>query len=684
MINRLLKKMIYVFLAIFMLTSTQAIIHHNTNQIIMDYYDLSKDFSAFEMPQYIQSKEQREQLIDVLYELSHTYQVNIVSRISNGWQNLAERDFMEEETIHYYITNIPHSDLLNRFQLSQESLPQPVAYYTEQSGMYCTFSVFPLQQLDDHFYSLFIETTDPVVFEQFLLDLSNKYNGIMNTQFSASDFDDRESVEELSLHLIVQLVDTLKFTLLFIVILTILWQLSQSTTIGILRLHGYSTFAIFKALFVSKYSCAFVVLLLSLCAYLLREQPPLYIIGLFGIILFMILLLYGLTWLMTQFSVTAQLNHKRTGRIALTILYVLKFMIVFICFALLTPLFGTIEATFLPQVHPDLNDYSVLYPMSVGKDSKYFGTPKEFHGMPDFQLVEFLNKHGALLFDTSQAMGNPDADDPSISKHVRVNLNYLKKFPIISATGQIIDIHPDNPNKIILVPERFSIKMDTIEKYYADPELKHQKIDYYMIKDDPQLHNLNDPRISLDDCIIVIQKINDDDSYMWYINGGSYDANIKVNTAAMDDAIHREFEILKKKLAKDDAFHYLIPVNEIRSLSYQEEIGYLKHYFWQVSFALYLLISMTICLVLFYIRLFIQKITVRLLHGDSLFRIFRPLYLTLVIQLIGYVICGLIFESSNFIITGVVLTVFEWLILHLIIRYNLQPQLLHYLKGESQ
>ena len=111
-------------------------------------------------------------------------------------------------------------------------------------------------------------------------------------------------------------------------------------------------------------------------------------------------------------------------------------------------------------INKTYNNYVSFPHLSVIKDDP--NIPK----IMGSSLYTILNDKGALLINSTSYIDEYYTSDP-MEKYIQLNNNYLKSFPIYDSTGKQIDIAESESNYIILVPEIFKNKIDSIKKYYS-------------------------------------------------------------------------------------------------------------------------------------------------------------------------------------------------------------------------
>ncbi|HEN8435801.1 TPA: DUF1430 domain-containing protein, partial [Enterococcus faecium] len=80
-------------------------------------------------------------------------------------------------------------------------------------------------------------------------------------------------------------------------------------------------------------------------------------------------------------------------------------------------------------------DYHVFYPVTIGKNHVDFIYSNRFASAADQELYETLNKNGSILVNVSDYLNE---ENEQFGRGIKINLNYLKKFPLIDVSGRLI------------------------------------------------------------------------------------------------------------------------------------------------------------------------------------------------------------------------------------------------------
>ncbi|MDQ0371159.1 hypothetical protein [Catenuloplanes indicus] len=101
-------------------------------------------------------------------------------------------------------------------------------------------------------------------------------------------------------------------------------------------------------------------------------------------------------------------------------------------------------------------DYGVFYPHLVGDDREDFrGGGIAISAVEARDLYPVLDAQGGLYIDASQYRQGIPPSTALPTASIRVNTNYLDRFPILDETGEPIVVSPDEQAWVVIVPARY-------------------------------------------------------------------------------------------------------------------------------------------------------------------------------------------------------------------------------------
>ncbi|WP_224389121.1 hypothetical protein [Pseudonocardia sp. ICBG1293] len=113
-------------------------------------------------------------------------------------------------------------------------------------------------------------------------------------------------------------------------------------------------------------------------------------------------------------------------------------------------------------------DYAIFYPRLVGHDFVELTSGGNSSSIAEARdLYPILDSHGALFVESSkfenpqELMKSPSAPLPPA---LRVNTNYLARYPISDESGKAISISPNEKRWVVAVPAQYKPYASAIEK----------------------------------------------------------------------------------------------------------------------------------------------------------------------------------------------------------------------------
>jgi len=112
--------------------------------------------------------------------------------------------------------------------------------------------------------------------------------------------------------------------------------------------------------------------------------------------------------------------------------------------------------------------YGIFYPKSVGNDLVDLETESNAETATEvYDLYPALNARGALYVDTTQySAANSSAMPTGSYGSLVVNVNYLKRFPILGTSGLPIQIAETEADWVVLAPEQYRTQEAALETFF--------------------------------------------------------------------------------------------------------------------------------------------------------------------------------------------------------------------------
>lgn len=267
-------------------------------------------------------------------------------------------------------------------------------------------------------------------------------------------------------------------------VLVVYYSFHNAKRIGILKLHGVSTFGVWY-LVVGRLIvlCFLATSLTSLAVALVIHHRP---DALVTQVLRTQAIFYGLVLLASmslvvyshRLRIHEALKNRRDTSPVLAINTLLKAVW---SLALMLLISGVLsQYAHLREQHAMLqqwkrtsksSQYGIFYPLSVGHDllGAVRSHPSDIYVQSRW-LYPILNRQGAIVIDATEyeAPALRMRVPPRHVRSIRVNPNYLRQFPLYDTTGHRVQISESTRNRILLVPERYRGERDTILRHFRE------------------------------------------------------------------------------------------------------------------------------------------------------------------------------------------------------------------------
>jgi len=235
-------------------------------------------------------------------------------------------------------------------------------------------------------------------------------------------------------------------------------------------------------------------------------------------------------------------------------------------------------------------DYGIIFPVYVGYDNDdMFISESIYDSTVHNELYFLLNQNGSILINTKMYEEKNLLVNQNWNgiRSIKVNPNYLNKFPVYDINGELIQISEDTTNWILLVPEKYRNRETDILNFFANSRKNKMKNDqdYYnkaiqesianqeirviWLKNEQKIFSFNpevfpsEGNIILDPIIEVVTERNslltDRDTIL---GGGSTDP-LKIKLLNRDPLkTYNMLEPELKRLKLEDNFKHLITIDQ--------------------------------------------------------------------------------------------------------------------------
>ncbi|WP_250551136.1 DUF1430 domain-containing protein, partial [Enterococcus faecium] len=270
-------------------------------------------------------------------------------------------------------------------------------------------------------------------------------------------------------------------------------------------------------------------------------------------------------------------------------------------------------------------DYHVFYPVTIGKNHVDFIYSNRFASAADQELYETLNKNGSILVNVSDYLNE---ENEQFGRGIKINLNYLKKFPLIDVSGRLIQITEKETHPVILIPERYrhtDLKNDLaqITEYYQEISEKEPK--FLFIKNNQPIYTFI-PSIPWIEHYPVVEILTLKNSMYLERNilSGEIYPPLKIKIGSLSK--ERLFELIEESQLRDNlqlSFPYT-QTEEIAVKVLSRSFHYLIQIFLLTFFSFFLLSYVMLCIYFVYNC---RKIAIFRSSGYSLFETYKDFFM---------------------------------------------------------
>ncbi|MEY8443085.1 DUF1430 domain-containing protein [Lactococcus ileimucosae] len=464
-------------------------------------------------------------------------------------------------------------------------------------------------------------------------------------------------------------------SLIFYFIFLFVWLAENNKKIAVYKLSGFENIDIANLIFIKKMFWVFATTYAVATIFILKKLSFDY--TKVSLLIFMISTIITLfaVWIVARVSIVNQVNNKSFFKYSHIFLYLVKTIIFAISLSTLSGLLTLVHQS-LDLSKTEYSDYGALYAPMIGF--------KENLAEPTY-----YNK----LIRAQEELGGIHASENNLSSQIGleslktsdVNINYLKKHPILDKHNQAINISSEEENMVLLIADKLmkttDIKDRIVDTFKARPGFT-SSIKFYEIKENQKviIYANKIKKVSAD---IVILYTPENDT------GENLVPSLENPYAMLIPLTEPKESIYKKlRLALEDDGHLsrypsFINAKDIKRTTLLLTVGNPINYFFINLFSVILFACMIISTVVFYVITYRKKIVVYRSLGCSWLRTYLPLVTLIVLQ---YII-GFINAKMN----GADQTLLELLMLYLFMEFAIvigvlkrteKKDLLNILKGE--
>ena len=338
-----------------------------------------------------------------------------------------------------------------------------------------------------------------------------------------------------------------------------------------------------------------------------------------------------------------------------------------------------------------MNNYATYHPVLSGDDALEIRSGEYPLDIPSYKLYKNLDEQGKLLYADALLLTPGYADNTFDRKIFNVNLEYLKKFKIIQAIENNINIDKKERASVFLVPAKYKSQEERLKRIFTEdrkrshdvlhvglynydpmPETKTVKIYYYednqdifTINIDVEPHNDN---LIQDPIMMVFTQANVlvPDIKIFNSNPSLF---IDLDGRTVEET-QQELDPLLKELELDDNLPYLVYPNDI----IDNQINEIKLAIKMIATSYLLLIAISIVLINEMVYLLFERnkqlFFIKKSLGKSFINRYAKLLLPVIIIINVLVVAGLklIFSVNSLNLLSFIILLMEIIIISIITK----------------
>lgn len=452
----------------FALVSINKQVLYRTNE----FFHQTDTYTPIRLPQHFIGQEEYEQLIMVFENVSSETELSYMKKTVNE---------SDEVDTSWNFKIQPKLEMTLYYQGDVKSSHEKVPY---SNTSFRVTSIEESIKIKDFEGEFFLMTREKEAYERFILLFVERYNQAFHTDYATNIFEDFENSYSYS---VISSTDVYNYRVYLTIGLILLFLLLSSffllmnKEISLLLNNGFSLHQVLWCLLgKKKIIITFIIAgIIGGFIFMYYKEQFLYLFqmyvflfsGIYGISLISLLLVEKIASLREAF------NYIQYILFTFGLLFSLLLTVANVELATIVFSSSQLAVSHEPPKEIAGEDYHVFYPVTIGKNHVDFIYSNRFASAADQELYETLNKNGSILVNVSDYLNE---ENEQFGRGIKINLNYLKKFPLIDVSGRLIQITEEETHPVILIPERYrhtDLKNDLaqITEYYQEISEKEPK-----------------------------------------------------------------------------------------------------------------------------------------------------------------------------------------------------------------
>lgn len=600
----------------FALVSVNKQVLYRTNE----FFHQTDTYTPIRLPQHFIGQEEYEQLIMVFENVSSETELSYMKKTVNESNEV-------DTSLNFKIQ--PKLEMTLYYQGDVKASYEKVPY---SNTSFRVTSIEESIKIKDFEGEFFLMTREKEAYERFISLFTDRFNQAFHTDYATNIFEDFENSYSYS---VISSTDVYNYRVYLTIGLILLFLLLPSffllmnKEISLLLNNGFSLHQVLWCLLgKKKIIITFIIAgIIGGFIFMYYKEQFLYLFqmyvflfsGIYGISLISLLLVEKIASLREAF------NYIQYILFIFGLLFSLLLTVANVELATIVFSSSQLAVSHEPPKEIADEDYYVFYPVTIGKNHVDFIYSNRFASAADQELYETLNKNGSILVNVSDYLNE---ENEQFGRGIKINLNYLKKFPLIDVSGRLIQITEEETHPVILIPERYrhtDLKNDLaqITEYYQ--EISEKEPEFLFIKNNQPIYTFI-PSIPWIEHYPVVEILTLKNSTYWERNilSGEIYPPLKIKIGSLSK--ERLFELIEESQLRDNlqlSFPYT-QTEEIAVKVLSRSFHYLIQICFLTFFSFFLLSYVMLCIYFVYNC---RKIAIFRSSGYSLFETYKDFFM---------------------------------------------------------
>ncbi|UTU61244.1 DUF1430 domain-containing protein [Enterococcus faecium] len=412
----------------FALVSINKQVLYRTNE----FFHQTDTYTPIRLPQHFIGQEEYEQLIMVFENVSSETELSYMKKTVNE---------SNEVDTSWNFKIQPKLEMTLYYQGDVKSSHEKVPY---SNTSFRVTSIEESIKIKDFEGEFFLMTREKEAYERFISLFTDRFNQAFHTDYATNIFEDFENSYSYS---VISNTDVYNYRVYLTIGLILLFLLLSSffllmnKEISLLLNNDFSLHQVLWCLLgKKKIIITFIIAgIIGGFIFMYYKEQFLYLFqmyvflfsGIYGISLISLLLVEKIASLREAF------NYIQYILFTFGLLFSLLLTVANVELATIVFSSSQLAVSHEPPKEIAGEDYHVFYPVTIGKNHVDFIYSNRFASAADQELYETLNKNGSILVNVSDYLNE---ENEQFGRGIKINLNYLKKFPLIDVSGRLIQI----------------------------------------------------------------------------------------------------------------------------------------------------------------------------------------------------------------------------------------------------